>query len=74
MGRDRVLPGRSVRRVRSALFKTGTTGTGNINPPQKNHIKSSGPIKNAMAAAAIRRIAATADVVNAIIAMKARFG
>jgi hypothetical protein len=72
MGKGRVLPGRNVRHVRSALFKTGITGTGNIKPPRKNLIRSSGLIKNVMAAAAIRRTAATVDGVRAIIAMKAR--
>ncbi len=72
MGTTRISPGRTVFRGRSALFKTGITGTGNIKSTRKNRIRSSGPIKNAMGAAAIRRVAATVDGVRAIFAMKAR--
>ena len=74
MGTDRISAGRTVFRGRSALFKTGITGTGNIKPTRKNRIRSSGLIKNAMGAAAIRRVAATVDGVRAIFAMKARSG
>ena len=61
MGTARTSPGRSVLRGPSALCKTGITGTGNIKPTRKNLITSSGPIRNAMATAAIRRIAATVE-------------
>ncbi|MGP0009583.1 MAG: AMIN domain-containing protein [Methylocella sp.] len=71
---DRVSPGRSVARVRSALFRTGITGTANTKPTRKSLIRNSGPIKIAMAADVIRKTAAAVDAVPAITAMKRRSG
>jgi hypothetical protein len=74
MGTTRISRVRSGLRGRTALFRTGIIGTGNIKPTRKNLTRSTGLIKNAMAAAAIRRIAATVDGVREIIAMMARCG